>query len=69
MLEPLHFPHRCSRMRCAFWLLCGSCDDGESVMPPLCSVGFDFRYWGAGDGRSDTHAISRMSLMAAKLSE
>jgi hypothetical protein len=21
-----------------------SCDDGESVTPPLCSVGFDFRY-------------------------
>ena len=33
MLELLRIPHRWSSMCCAFWLLCGSSDDGESVTP------------------------------------
>ena len=37
MLEPLHFPHRWSSMCCAFWLLCGSSDDGESMTPLAAS--------------------------------
>ena len=37
MLEPLHFPHRWSGMCCAFWLLCGSCDDGGSMIHDAAS--------------------------------